>query len=411
MQQAFLQRKGHRCIWKKEMSNPEEVVEHVHEGERGAIGGGGGDSATESAMEEQMRCITNMWERSALNQEKQFEELRRYQEKQLMTQFEGFREEVKCMLKGVLVGQGAIVTQLQPAVAQPVNTGSHSLPSSPQPFHAYQEGRESGHGISHSMTTMELQDMELTAPLVPRPDGPDVRPRQYASPGSLPPGMEDVGSVADGRNRSHHPNPFITSTPAERGGKNARIRNAFPEGSHHYLSTPSRGDAAPPSGGIGGPPPNMTGNSPAVGSRTERSSSFRRDAGHESEVKLLATYEGKGDWDSFIGPFERMALKRSWSKDICLDMLYLRLRGSAMSFVMAQPAPIREDYDKLAEQLRRRFGREIPEGTARRKLSEVRQGKETSLAEFGEEVRKLVTLAYPHVDVGLQEEFAAEAFL
>ena len=95
-----------------------------------------------------------MWERSALNQEKQFEELRRYQEKQLMRQFEGFREEVKCMLKGVLVGQGAIVTQLQPAVAQPVNTGSHSLPSSPQPFHAYQEGLESGHGTSHSITTL-----------------------------------------------------------------------------------------------------------------------------------------------------------------------------------------------------------------------------------------------------------------
>ena len=192
--------------------------------------------------------------------------------------------------------------------------------------------------------------MELTTPLVPRPNGPDVRPREYA----LPPGMENVGSVADGRNRSHHPNSFVTSTPAERVGRSARARNAFPEGSHHFLSTPSRGDAAPPTGGTGGPPSVIT-NSPVVGNGRDRSSSYRREAGHESEVKLLATYDGKGDWDSFIGPFERMARKRNWSKEVCLDMLYLRLREGATSFVMAQPTPIREDYDKLVEQLRRRF--------------------------------------------------------
>ena len=128
-------------------------------------------------------------------------------------------------------------------------------------------------------------------------------------------------------------------------------------------------------------------------------------------TKLLAPFNGSEDWNVFVGPFERMARKKGWTDEERLDRLYERLRGPAVAFVMTLPENIREDYARLTEQLKQRFGKHIPTSTARRQLSELRQGKEASLGEFAEEVRRLVTLAYPTCTMELQDEFAAEAFL
>ena len=43
-------------------------------------------------------------------------------------------------------------------------------------------------------------------------------------------------------------------------------------------------------------------------------------------------------------------------------------------------------------------------------LSKIRQ-KQESNEEFGEEIRRLVTRAYPGVDVVMQDQLSAEAFL
>lgn len=128
-------------------------------------------------------------------------------------------------------------------------------------------------------------------------------------------------------------------------------------------------------------------------------------------TKLLAPFNGSEDWNVFVGPFERMARKKGWTDEERLDRLHERLRGPAVAFVMTLPENIREDYARLTEQLKQRFGKHIPTSTARRQLSELRQGKEASLGEFAEEVRRLVTLAYPNCTMELQDEFAAEAFL
>ncbi|XP_060758004.1 uncharacterized protein LOC132868818 [Neoarius graeffei] len=79
-------------------------------------------------------------------------------------------------------------------------------------------------------------------------------------------------------------------------------------------------------------------------------------------------------------------------------------------YVCSLPERIREDYVLLVEQLTQRFGLKDPPTTVRRKLGELRQGKETT-AEFAEEVRRLVTFAYPGVDLQLQDQLATDAFL
>ncbi len=64
----------------------------------------------------------------------------------------------------------------------------------------------------------------------------------------------------------------------------------------------------------------------------------------------------------------------------------------------------------MVEKLTQHFGKRDPPATVRRKLGELRQGREVS-AEFAEEVRRLITLAYPGVDLQLQDQLATDVFL
>ncbi|KAL7883159.1 hypothetical protein SRHO_G00008170 [Serrasalmus rhombeus] len=57
-----------------------------------------------------------------------------------------------------------------------------------------------------------------------------------------------------------------------------------------------------------------------------------------------------------------------------------------------------------------RFGQKEPPTTARRRLGELQQSKETVM-EFAEVVHKLIMLAYPGVGMDLKEQIAADAFL
>ncbi|KAL0168626.1 hypothetical protein M9458_036848, partial [Cirrhinus mrigala] len=130
----------------------------------------------------------------------------------------------------------------------------------------------------------------------------------------------------------------------------------------------------------------------------------------EGPKAKLAVFDGSGDWESFLVPFERQARKYGWSGDYRVDCLYDCLRGSAIKYVCSLPEHIREDYTLLKEQLTQRFGQRDPPTTIRRKLGELRQLKE-SAAEFAEEVQRLVTLAYPGVELDLQDQLATDFFL
>lgn len=106
-------------------------------------------------------------------------------------------------------------------------------------------------------------------------------------------------------------------------------------------------------------------------------------------------------------PLKRQARKYGWTAIERVDRLHECLRGAAIRYVCSLPERTREDYILLVEQLTQCFGRMDPPTTVRRKLGEL---GETS-AEFAEEVRRFITLAYPGVDLQLQDQLATDAFL
>lgn len=131
---------------------------------------------------------------------------------------------------------------------------------------------------------------------------------------------------------------------------------------------------------------------------------------YEGPKPKMATYDRKEDWESFLLPFELMALKYGWNGAERVDRLHECLRGAATRYVCSFPEHIREDYTLLKEHLTQRFGQHDPPTTVRRRLGELRQSKQSS-TEFAEEARRLVTLAYPGVELTLQDQLATDAFL
>ena len=86
-------------------------------------------------------------------------------------------------------------------------------------------------------------------------------------------------------------------------------------------------------------------------------------------------------------------------------MIALRVRH-----VCSLPRALTDIYKSLRESSTKRFKGKDPASTICRKLADISQKGESN-DEFGEEVRRLVTQAYPGTDLEMQDQLAAEAFL
>ncbi|CAG2253447.1 unnamed protein product [Mytilus edulis] len=106
----------------------------------------------------------------------------------------------------------------------------------------------------------------------------------------------------------------------------------------------------------------------------------------------LPTFDGKDDYEGFIIPFNRAARRNEWTEEEKLDRYIECLRGQASKFMTAIPRQERDNFESLSRHMENRQHNEKNE-------------------EFAEEVRRLVSRAYPTSSIELQEELAAEHFL
>ena len=192
---------------------------------------------------------------------------------------------------------------------------------------------------------MEDQSMDLTNAATPPQKDLGARPRDTWP---YPPGMQDVRLVVGNEKFTAGPPPRapsdkkagstthpvvacpVTSTPAVKPGGAVKpegangggiqqesvliTSSAEGVGSSPQPATVHQGAVDRSDGGQGAPPGDTQ-------YRRERGTNF------EHKVKLLATFDGKENWDSFIGPLERLATKRGWSDALRLDALFMRLRA------------------------------------------------------------------------------------
>lgn len=121
-------------------------------------------------------------------------------------------------------------------------------------------------------------------------------------------------------------------------------------------------------------------------------------------------YDGSNEVEIFLTPFQRLAERYGWDEMEKNDRLYECLKGKTMMYVCSLPQEMCNDFRALSGSLINIFGRRDPPTKICRKLSEIKQKEETN-EELAEEIKRLVTRAYPTVGLDMQDQLAAEYFL
>ena len=130
---------------------------------------------------------------------------------------------------------------------------------------------------------------------------------------------------------------------------------------------------------------------------------------HPGSIKM-EKFDGKTSWRPYRRQFERVGKMNNWDNMLC-DYLWIHLSGDALAFVEELPGASTMTYDVMCDALERRFGAERLSNVHKAQLLNLKRRSGQSLAELGQEVRRLVNNAYPRFNADAKEEISIEKFL
>lgn len=130
---------------------------------------------------------------------------------------------------------------------------------------------------------------------------------------------------------------------------------------------------------------------------------------HGGSVKLRV-FSGSENWRSYRSQFERIIRLNHW-EDRILEYLWIHLAGEALAFAEGLPQASELTYNEVCDSLELRFGAERLAAVHKAELLSRRRRKGESLAELGQDIRRLVNCAYPSFPLLAREEMAVEKFL
>ena len=122
----------------------------------------------------------------------------------------------------------------------------------------------------------------------------------------------------------------------------------------------------------------------------------------------LPTFNGDGNWDSFIFQFERLVDRYEWSDRKARERLLDCLKDKALEFAKEVRS---RDYYKLKKTMTRRFSTKEAPIAARRQLMSIRQKEGENLEEYSQRVQFLCMDGHPEAREETIDQIAVEAFL
>ena len=122
-------------------------------------------------------------------------------------------------------------------------------------------------------------------------------------------------------------------------------------------------------------------------------------------------FQGAGSWRQYQSQFERVAEINKWNEDRKLVYLWISLTGEALAFVEGLPEEQQNHYAQLCHALDLRFGSERLSAVHKATLLGRKRKTGETMAELGQDVRRLVNNAYPNFPLQAKEEISIERFL
>ncbi len=123
----------------------------------------------------------------------------------------------------------------------------------------------------------------------------------------------------------------------------------------------------------------------------------------------MVTFNGRGNWESFIYQFERTAKRCDWRPSRKQERLLDCLVDQALDYT--QKRGTIGEYDELREALAQRFMNKDTASVARKQLHTIRQREDESLEEFSQRVHFLAMDGHPEAGESTQQQIAVESFL
>ena len=122
-------------------------------------------------------------------------------------------------------------------------------------------------------------------------------------------------------------------------------------------------------------------------------------------------YDGKQPWDSFMKPFKSMAQHCRWTEEETRFRLLNSLRDIAAEYAYSVLPTDTLTFAQLEKALEDRFGEKRSPNTYLVALEQRKFGPKESLAEYGCDIKRLVTRGYPTADAVTRETIALRHFI
>ena len=124
-----------------------------------------------------------------------------------------------------------------------------------------------------------------------------------------------------------------------------------------------------------------------------------------------APFDGKSAWDDCRVQFELIADLNGWHEATKAIYLAASLQGSAQAILADLDGYARRNYRALTEALSTRFGNERQTQLFRTQLKHRARGKDESLPELAQAIRRLVRQAYPNASLAIQDVLVKDHFI
>ena len=153
--------------------------------------------------------------------------------------------------------------------------------------------------------------------------------------------------------------------------------------------------------------PRRSGNR-SSGNDSSWSRSRQRSATHQRRWLKPEKFDGRSSFETFMYMFENCATYNKWNKKDKSAHLRWSLTGIAAQLLCDTESL---EYDDLVEKLRARFGGKGMEERFQTELRCRRRARGESLRELAQDVRRLMSLAYPGEKSSMADHIARDAFL
>ena len=122
-------------------------------------------------------------------------------------------------------------------------------------------------------------------------------------------------------------------------------------------------------------------------------------------------FTGTGDWAEYVQYFEQCAMINGWGDPQKAQFLAVRVRDAAQRFYNAIPVARKHNWQHVCHDMAQRFAPAATAPLFKAQFKSRRRAAGENLADLADELRRMVSRAYPNMAEGDRNELVRDQFI